>query len=120
MCVSHPGAPLTSKVAAKALAIGIGDLTSAGVCVYGLHDGLNDDCPISCKGLITATWGDCYCRNPQYKPDTVDVDDILAPMDVHGLFAFINGSSSKYGTKWNATCRSWIGQEAETKMWMCS
>ena len=49
-------------MAAKALAIGMGEVSSAGVCVYGKNKNLDDECPVSCQGLITAVWGDCYCR----------------------------------------------------------
>lgn len=54
---------------ADALALSIGPIESKAVCVYGSNPELDEECPLPCQLLLYACMGDCYKRNPDYRPD---------------------------------------------------
>jgi len=98
-------------IAASALALGIGNVSSSSVCVYGANENLNPTCPLPCQTLLRATWGDCYCRDPTYKPDVGD--SVVRPMNVRQIFELLATSAKQKG----ATCRDWLQENPD---WKCA
>lgn len=71
-----------------ALHQGVGNVASHGACIYGATTILDGSCPLPCQALITATWGDCYCQDPSYKPGNGD----FSTMSVEQVFGIIAGN----------------------------
>lgn len=102
--------------AASALATGIGDLQSAGVCVYnvkGNNSALDAECPPPCKALLVAVWGDCYCQTPSYRPLAWGADKLVYNMTVRQMFDML--ATRRYVAA--AYCREWLGDN--THVWEC-
>eukprot|EP01130_Rhizamoeba_saxonica_P009636 TRINITY_DN3929_c0_g1_i1.p1 TRINITY_DN3929_c0_g1~~TRINITY_DN3929_c0_g1_i1.p1 ORF type:complete len:135 (-),score=14.27 TRINITY_DN3929_c0_g1_i1:99-503(-) len=94
---------------------GIGNISSDAVCIYGNSPKLDDECNAPCQLLLQTTWGDCYCRYPEYKPGLVS-DPLLTPLSVQELYEMLSGKSSLV---LHANCRSWLNQPSHQKMWQC-
>lgn len=91
-------------LAAEGLAIGIGPIDSSAVCVYGISASLDEECPLPCQTLLAATWGDCYCRHPGYKPKSFGANGLIKPMSTHEMFRFLAEDAP------HATCRVWLNE----------
>jgi len=100
-------------VASQAFAVGVGDPSSNSVCIYGNNTRLSYDCPLACETLISATWGDCYCNDPNYRPDAFGADPLIKPMTVYQVFSVL--ATSKYAT--GANCRLWMA--GRNSSWTC-
>jgi len=102
-------------VAAKAYAQGCGDLVSNSVCRYGNDSRLNSICSNACIGLIVATWGDCYCEEPEYVPGVSNA--LISRLTVRQIFSLFatNSTAAPY-----ANCRDWFNQSGNTHKWQCS
>jgi len=104
-------------LAASALAIGVGNFSSSSVCVYGNNPNINNDCPFPCQALITATWGDCYCQDPNYLPNAAGADPVIKPMSVQQVFSFMAGMNNAYTGN---SCRQWMSNSDQAAKWKCS
>lgn len=102
-------------LAAEALSVGIGPLDSDAVCVYGNNKDLDEDCPFSCQALLTSAWGDCYCRNPDYKPKSFAANGLLRPLSVYETFKFM--AQLLHPEAPHATCRIWLNEHKAD--WTC-
>lgn len=102
-------------VAAEALGIGIGPIDSSAVCVYGNLKELDDECPLSCQTLLISAWGDCYCRNPHYKPKSFGANGLIKPLSVLEMYRFL--ASPIHDDAPHATCRTWLNENKED--WQC-
>jgi hypothetical protein len=102
-------------LAAEALAIGIGPVDSSAVCVYGSSSSLDEECPLPCQTLLAAAWGDCYCRNPGYKPKSFGANGLIKPMSVHEMYRFL--AEPIHEDAKHATCRIWLNENEED--WNC-
>jgi len=109
----------------KQLAAGIGHISSDAVCVFSDKNTTslkNEDCPPTCKLLLSSVWGDCYCRDPTFVPK---FNSILEPItaipelknkNVRELYEFIVYSSPLAKT---ANCRSWLREMENMNKWEC-
>ena len=98
---------------AWALAKSIGPIDSDAVCVYGTDKSLNDECSPPCQALLMAVWGDCYCRNKDYKPSSFlgHVDKIVSGKSVRDIFHLFTNTTTKGGRSdllGYITCRNWM------------
>jgi len=100
-------------IAASALSVGVGNKTSASVCVYDNSTALNDQCPLPCEALLATTWGDCYCRDPDYHPEATGADDFIKSLTVKQIFYLL--ATNMYTT--GATCRNWL--QSQKSSWTC-
>jgi len=106
-------------IASGALAVGVGNVSSASVCVYSTDNPQFDSsCPLPCQALIAATWGDCYCRDPNYQPQAAGADNFIRPFSVFQIFQFLAGEGP-FGLKFYANCRNWIADPNQRKLWTC-
>lgn len=104
--------------AATAFATGVGDTGSAAVCVYSRRDntsvtGLDNECAPPCKALLTAVWGDCYCRDPAYRPLAWDADALVHNLSVAQVFLLLAAPRPVA----SATCRTWLNDNRAS--WQC-
>jgi len=104
-------------IAASALAVGVGNLTSSSVCVYGNNANLNNECPFPCQALIVATWGDCYCRDMDYQPNAGRADPVIKSLSVKQVFSFLAGTNNAYAGN---SCRTWMSNSDQVAKWKCS
>lgn len=102
-------------VAAEALAMGIGPIDSQAVCVYGNLKDLDAECPLTCQTLLATAWGDCYCRNPNYKPKSFDADNAIKNLSVYDMFKFLSENTQTDAP--HATCRLWLKEKKQD--WHC-
>ena len=120
--------------AADALLTGIGPLGTQAFCVYSTtpYDprnrssvDLDSDCPITCKTLILAMLGDCYCRHPHYTPSASSnilsailpkVDSAVRGKTAEGLLKFLAQRSDVAKA---ATCRQWLMEPDQREDWAC-
>jgi hypothetical protein len=99
-------------VAAMAMAVGIGTIDSQAVCVYGSEKTLNDDeCPLPCQSILSATWGDCYSRSPLYKPKALGSDNAIKSLSVYDMYRFLATPSKEAE---HATCRTWLNENKDS------
>jgi len=101
-------------LASKAFAEGVGLLNTSSPCVYGNASISNSSCPVTCKTLIVATWGDCYCKDPFYTPKVSDF--LVRNLTVFDIFQLL--STSKWSK--SANCRDWLNEADQVKMWKCT
>eukprot|EP01120_Amphizonella_sp_Union-15-10_P015765 TRINITY_DN816_c0_g1_i1.p1 TRINITY_DN816_c0_g1~~TRINITY_DN816_c0_g1_i1.p1 ORF type:complete len:132 (+),score=15.58 TRINITY_DN816_c0_g1_i1:56-451(+) len=102
-------------VAAKAFAEGLGNVTTASPCVYGNADQVQDSsCPLPCKALIVATWGDCYCKDPEYVPGVSN--EFISTLTVRQLFSVL--ATRIYFPA--ANCRQFLQEPDNYQQWTCS
>lgn len=92
------------------LAVGIGPIDSSAVCVFGSVKGLDEECPLSCQSLLMTAWGDCYQRNPDYRPRAFGASAQIKSMSVYQMFQFIAEPSIVAP---HATCRNWLVENKE-------
>ena len=110
------------------LAVGIGKIDSDAVCVYDskLSD-LDEECPLSCRSLVASVLGDCYDRNPNYRPPSRDdsllfsqtVDPAVKGKTVRETLSLIAGLSYAEDDEprrsaspfQHFTCRLWLHEE---------
>jgi len=107
---------LPYHAAAIALATGIGDMSSSAVCVYavrGNSSSTDNECPPPCKALLVATWGDCYCRDPTYRPLACGADKLVYNLTVGQMFQLL--ATQRYTAA--AYCRNWLGDNSH--IWQC-
>jgi len=104
-------------VAAKAFAEGSGDISSNSVCKYGNTSSLSNDCPNACIGLIRATWGDCYCQEPEYVPGVSN--SLISHMTVRQIFNLF-ATKQYVAVAPYANCRNWLNQNGNSNMWQCN
>jgi len=120
--VSYVNAICISNVAyhqaAKALGYGMGNVSTSSVCRYGNVQGLNTQCPTLCSSLITATWGDCYCKEPNYKPGNVS-NDLINQLTVQQYFLFFAYPQS-FGFNYQINCNAYMLQPSSMKKWQCT
>ena len=104
-------------VASKALAIGVGDITTHAACKFTNATGisLNGDCPPQCALLVRSTWGDCYCSEPLYEPLTGDPP--INQFSVYQIFAFFAQPST---AAVQMQCRNWMQTPSSTASWKCN
>eukprot|EP01120_Amphizonella_sp_Union-15-10_P011120 TRINITY_DN462_c0_g2_i1.p1 TRINITY_DN462_c0_g2~~TRINITY_DN462_c0_g2_i1.p1 ORF type:complete len:142 (+),score=13.19 TRINITY_DN462_c0_g2_i1:28-426(+) len=100
-------------LAAKALAQGTGNINSSSPCVYGNSSVQNSSCSAACKGLILATWGDCYCKDRDYLPDVSDL--LVRTLNVEQIFELL--ATDKYSKF--ANCRDWLNEPDNYRDWNC-
>lgn len=114
-CITRTGYYLASK----ALAEGVGDVTSHAACKYTNATGvnLNGDCPVACRGLIVATWGDCYCTAQSFQPQVGDAP--IVNMTVLQIFSFIAGFYDETQAV-QSQCRDWMNTGSSVGMWNCN
>jgi hypothetical protein len=102
--------------AAAALATGLGEVSSSAVCVYSPKanvTGMNDACPPPCMTLLAATYGDCYCRDPVYRPLSWDADKLVYNMTVAQMFLLV--ATPRFAA--SAYCRAWMDEREHD--WKC-
>jgi len=101
-------------LAADALSVGVGNLTSSSVCIYGKNPALDNECGPPCKLLLSAVWGDCYCKEPYYKPNASRADSFVRKLNVREIFELLGTYKHTNG----ATCRKWL--EERERSWRCT
>ena len=114
-CITRTG----FYIAAKALAVGIGNVTSSAACKFSSVTGidLNSDCPPQCALLIRTTWGDCYCEQPSFVPAAGDAP--FSNYTAQQLFEFIAGvQDPSLGLQ--AHCRDWMNLPSSISSWACN
>jgi hypothetical protein len=75
---------------------------------------LDDECSPPCKALLAAAWGDCYCRDPSYRPLAWDADAVVYNLTVAQMFQLV--ASPRHVP--SATCRTWMNDNREA--WQCN
>jgi len=104
------------QLGAKALAEATGTLSSAAICRYGNNTQIHASCPAPCWALISYTFGDCYCEDPDYKPKVSD--PLVKSLTVKQLFELL-AEPSKYNFQ-GASCQDKLNQSANKKKWQCN
>jgi hypothetical protein len=104
-------------IASKALAVGVGDITTHAACKFTNATGisLNSDCPAPCALLVRSTWGDCYCTEPLYEPQAGDAP--INHFSVYQIFAFFAQPST---AAVQMQCRNWMQTQSSVTMWKCN
>jgi hypothetical protein len=62
-----------------------------------------------------ATWGGCYCRNPDYSPKSFIANKLVKPLSVIQMYRLLAFESKEAP---HATCRKWLIETEED--WTCS
>merc|ERR1711991_731800 len=102
--------------AAKALAVATGPLGTQSPCQYGNGVQLNSNCSYSCSAFLSATWGDCYCKDQSYKPQTGN--PLVSTLSTHQIYDLL-ANPAGFGFQ-QANCHDWLNTAAQKKKWMCT
>lgn len=102
-------------IAAQALAAGLSNDSVIPPCQYSNDESDNYLCPVTCKALITATWGDCYCTDQNYRPYAGD--SYIRMLTAKQIFSFI--AKETPGLPWTkgVYCRAFMQDNADD--WAC-
>eukprot|EP01121_Diplochlamys_sp_Union-15-3_P006636 TRINITY_DN1713_c0_g1_i1.p1 TRINITY_DN1713_c0_g1~~TRINITY_DN1713_c0_g1_i1.p1 ORF type:complete len:139 (+),score=15.30 TRINITY_DN1713_c0_g1_i1:26-418(+) len=100
-------------LSAAAFAQGLGDINSSSVCVYGNTSVSNSSCPLACESLIVATWGDCYCKDRFYRPNTSNA--LVRTLTVYEMYELL--ATPKYFR--SANCRDFLNRQDSLESWKC-